>query len=212
MCLKWQKLALTIFCISNGKDSVLSDMPIRLTAILTLIQLGCQTYDLPQRVTTRKTKQWQRQELVGFPCIAEELCSTNLRYPTSDTNVVYRFLVGLLYCVLYFKTYMTYILKTIIPKKKQVREAFHMTVTLCMFHVSSLQNVLSIFFIIQMHLIKLEYCFYWQLLREMQINTFGTLYSHFVPYHAHCVCSHLRLWHRMSEWFAVELDSLVSKN
>ena len=24
------------------------------------------------------------------------------------------------------------------------------------------------------HLIKLEYCFYWQLFREMQINTFGT--------------------------------------
>ena len=47
--------------------------------------------------------------------------------------------------------------------------------------------------ILQVHLIKLEYCFYWQLLREMQINTFGTLYSHFVPYHAHCVCPHLRL-------------------
>ena len=48
-------------------------------------------------------------------------------------------------------------------------------------------------FMVQVHLIKLEYCFCWQLLREMQIKTFGTLYSHFGPYHAHCVCPHIKL-------------------
>ena len=42
-------------------------------------------------------------------------------------------------------------------------------------------------YLLQVHLIKLKYCFYWQLFREMQINTF-----------------------RMSDWFAVKLNSLVS--